>query len=286
MRVLIFVVAFLLIMVSNPFAQEAKPVPDTWAKYEQAFLGEQQRLELKERQALQAINQSEKAYQYALRIEDHQAVPVAERAMEKARQALESIREKQRRVSERIVAVNKARKSGSAGKVAVASTLKGTVQVKTAQGWVALTPGALLKPGQQIRTGDASKAEVLFSDGTQVNLHANTEFLLESDDGELSSYRLSIGRVKAFFKKYAQRRFRVRTPNAAAGVRGTEFVMETSDENGTALVVLEGEVEFRSADGSKRVTVRQGELAIQTADNKMRGPEPFDVKALQPWWND
>lgn len=281
-----FFVVFLLTMVGSSAAQEAKSVSSAWPKYEQEFLDDLKGLALKERQAIDAIDKADKAYHYAQRIDDHQAVPVAERAMEKARQALERIREKQRRVSARLSAVKKVRAGDPDGNVAVASRLYGTVQVKTAEGWTKLTPETRLEPGQQIRTGDVSKAEVLFSDGTQVNLHANTEFLLESDDGGLSNYRLSLGRVKAYFKKYAQRRFRVRTPNAAAGVRGTEFVMETSDENGTALVVLEGEVEFRSADGSKRVTVRQGELAIQTADNKMRGPEPFDVKALQPWWND
>jgi ferric-dicitrate binding protein FerR (iron transport regulator) len=267
-------------------ARAADSLPPVWVKQEQQYHTEQKALQQKEQLAAQAVQQAESARQYAIRIDDRQALPVADRALNTATRALESIRKRLGRVTARLAAVTRAGTAHDAGNVAVASRLYGKVQVKTAQGWEILTPETLLKPGQQIRTGKASRAELLFGDGTRVNLHANTNFMLESEKESTSNYRLSLGRGKAYMKKYGQRRFKIRTPNVAVAVRGTEFLVETSAAGDTALVVLQGEVGFSSLDNEQEVSVHSGQLAIMTAQGSLRGPESIDLKTLQAWWDD
>ncbi len=192
---LLLVIACLLNASWLP-ARAADSLHSAWVERDQQYQTELQALRQKERQAEQAVQQAESARQYATRIDDREALPVAERALETATRALERIRASQERVTARLAAVTRADATRESRNVAVASRLYGTVQVKTTQGWTTLTPETLLKPGQQIRTGNSSRAELLFADGSRVNLHGNTAFMLESEKESTSNYRLSLGRIK------------------------------------------------------------------------------------------
>lgn len=282
---LLITIAFAL---SGPWisASAADITPTVWSELKQQYRAEQRALVQKEKLAEQAVEQAKSAQQYAIQLDDREAQPIAERALETANRALQRIRANLARLSARLGAVNRAGSSSGANEVAVASRLHGTVQIKTSEGWVALSPETKLKPGQEIRTGADGRAEIMFSDGSMVNLSAKTTFMLESFDGKTSNYKHSLGLIKAYFKKYAGRRFKVRTPTASCAVRGTEFLIETSDAGASALILINGEVELSTLDGQKKVIVRSGERVIVTTDGTVTGPEPYDLKTLQPWWDD
>lgn len=276
-----FLLLFALCLPTHAADSEAA----TWVDREHSrYIAEQHTLRQQEQAALQAQQQAETARQYAARINDQQAFPIAERAMATTERALKRIRQRLERTSARLSAVAKVHAAQAEGNLAVASNLQGTVEVKTASGWTTLSPDTILKPGQEIRTGADGSAEVMFNDGSRINLHAKSSFVLESEDDTMSSYRLTLGQIKAQINRLGRRHYKIRTPVASAAVRGTEFLLETTAEGASALVVLRGEVEFGPLDQNRHISVRQGERAILAADGALRGPEPFELKTLQPWW--
>jgi len=255
----------------------------SWGDREQLrYSTELQTLQQKEQAAIQAQQKAVAARQYAARIADHQALPVAERALDTARRALKKIRSDRKLTEERLTAVNKLRSTKTGDQLAVASSLQGTVQIQTDTGWIRLTPDTLLKPGQEIRTGVDGAAEILFNDGSRIQLQTKTDFLLEREDDSVSNYRLALGRIRAQINRLGQRRYKVRTPTAICGVRGTEFLLETTGTGASALVVLRGVVEFGPVDRDESVVVRQGERSILDAGGTLQGPAPFNLKTLQP----
>ena len=58
----------------------------------------------------------------------------------------------------------------------------------------------------------------------------------------------------------------MKTPAAVAAIRGTDWSLSVDGSGKTSLVVLEGVVELRNAQGS--VTVRQGEGAVAAIGQK------------------
>lgn len=258
-----------------------------WIERETARYGaERLSLSRKEQEALRARQKAESARDLALRINDQKALPIAKLAMETADKALARIRSAMGRTESRLRGVERLRSVPGSGAAAVASIVRGTVEVKTSEGWRKLDQQRPLQPGEEIRTGADGYAEVMFDDGSRVNLHARTSFKLESEGADESSYRLSMGRIKSEIERLGNRRYSVRTPTAVAGVRGTEYLLEATEEGATSLTVLRGEVAFGPAGSEPATLVRKGEMAIVGKDGSMQGPRKVELRALQPWWEE
>jgi hypothetical protein len=84
----------------------------------------------------------------------------------------------------------------------------------------------------------------------------------------------------------AEMKFRVRTPTAVFGVRGTKFFLDYAEGRGTNLIVLEGIVELQSLDGSKSVNVSAGYAAGVTADGVVIEPYRVDLTNIRRWWEE
>jgi hypothetical protein len=133
----------------------------------------------------------------------------------------------------------------------------GDVKVSQKEGspWEPAEPGLTLAAGARIKTGPDGNADLLFEDGTALRLEANASAGVAAaaeKDGERSfSIRLWAGRLLSqVMRRERPVRYEVRTPVAAAAVRGTEFVADASD--GTAgLAVFEGAVEAQSLQDDK-----------------------------------
>ncbi len=108
-------------------------------------------------------------------------------------------------------------------------------------------------PGDIVRTKSASKAEIIFKDNTVLQIAQRSRIDISeyySGDTSKSVIKLSRGQVKAVVDKNVTKRislapdanrFEIRTPNAVAGVRGTEFHV-AYDRNVTTVLLKEGKV--------------------------------------------
>jgi hypothetical protein len=134
-------------------------------------------------------------------------------------------------------ATNQAVVSFASGEVTAASgTQKTTVRI-----------GDILAKGQILKTAARSECELQLGNSATIRIEENTQFLL--DDVVLDAGRSSIGtqlvlgavrcKVRALS---GDERFRVRTPTAVVGVRGTEFSVMVSAGGDTLLAVQQGKV--------------------------------------------
>ncbi len=153
-------------------------------------------------------------------------------------------------------------------------TVTGDVTVRRASGGdpVPLTAGTILGEGDEIFTGVESEAELAFEDGSQLRVEELSQIalslLMSSGQRQRVLVNLAIGRAAAKInpQKTFQSDFKVQTPGATAGVRGTEFDVTYDPATETTTVrVLEGVV-LVTPDSRrlKRVKVRANQLVTVT----------------------
>jgi ferric-dicitrate binding protein FerR (iron transport regulator) len=135
---------------------------------------------------------------------------------------------------------------------------KGDVQViEAAQAspgdaaWKPARPGVVLTANARLKTGSDGSADLIFDDGTALHVDRNASLTVETsrstEDHREFSIRLWAGRLLSQVMKNNETpvRYRVRTPDAVAAVRGTEFVADAST-SGAKMAVFEGQVETQS----------------------------------------
>lgn len=148
-------------------------------------------------------------------------------------------------------------------------------------------PAALARLGDSvfvkdvIRTKSSSKAEITFNDATILKVAQRSridisEYLIDGGGVSKAVIDMSRGKVKADVSKtiVAQitkspkaNKFEIRTPNAVAGVRGTDFFVFHS-ANSTGVLVTEGKVEtYNPKFPDVKVEVIAGQITNVT-DNK------------------
>lgn len=131
---------------------------------------------------------------------------------------------------------------------------------------VSIQVGSEIQPADCIITGPKGRVKVLLSDDSILALGSRSELCIDEHRFDPRSAerktraRLGQGVVRALVHKTIQKEladFEIKAGNTVAGVRGTEFVLE-SDGNDSRLSTLSGEVEFSTADG-RRVMVAAGQ---------------------------
>lgn len=139
----------------------------------------------------------------------------------------------------------------------VVTLAEGDVQVKIYgfSSWKRAVEGLIIGPGDTVRTGSGSRAEIQHYSGT-IRLHENTVLTVPSiisrdgnrDLGEVvledgaGLFRLDSEQLKGGFK--------VRTRHVIAGVKGTTFAVRT-DEKSTKVAVYDGTVQVRETGNSE-----------------------------------
>ena len=98
-------------------------------------------------------------------------------------------------------------------------------------------PGEAVRHGERIRTGKDSAASIVLKDGTVMTLGPDTtadlrqfQFDSTTQEGNLLVDLLqgSVRMVTGLLAKVNPERFKVKTPTAVVGVRGTDFIVEAT----------------------------------------------------------
>jgi hypothetical protein len=167
----------------------------------------------------------------------------------------------------------------SGGKV---SFLKGSVEIMRADAgvWAVLLAEEPMDEGARVRTGDDSALEIIFEDASSFLMKSNTcmRIVKTRKSGALSiigDLFLESGRVITHIKKATGRepRFQIRTPSAAASVRGTDFRVSHDTSGSTRVEVLGGSVAAKGRQ--RRVVLYEGEGA-----RIRKGMEPDESREL------
>lgn len=113
-----------------------------------------------------------------------------------------------------------------------------------------LDVGQPVKDGDIIATGEAGQAQILFPDSTRIVVGPNSQVeidkMLFRDNN--TARRLTVTAVRGSFRFLSgnspSRVYKLRTPTATMGVRGTSFDVAVDGGEGTELVVYTGEVQI------------------------------------------
>ncbi|KLK92060.1 hypothetical protein AA309_16695 [Microvirga vignae] len=115
--------------------------------------------------------------------------------------------------------------------------------------------------GDTLRTNAIGNLAILFADQTQIRVGRNSTLVVNGVASTQGNTQLSLesGQVWARAARGGTG-VDVKTPAAVAAIRGTDWSLSVDSSGKTSLIVLEGVVELKNAQGS--VTVRQGEGAV------------------------
>ncbi|MEO1174433.1 MAG: FecR family protein [Myxococcota bacterium] len=147
------------------------------------------------------------------------------------------------------------------GFAAEAIVVRGQVEV-IAAGTDDVAPvlrGSKLRVGDSIVTGTASAVRLLMDDKSVIDLASDTNFLIQDysidrkQKRRKGSMKLSVGRMWARVAGWfgGSTTYEVDSPNAVAGVRGTEFIFSVGENGEAELNVKSGQVELSDAAKEK-----------------------------------
>ncbi|MBC7792615.1 MAG: FecR domain-containing protein [Clostridia bacterium] len=148
---------------------------------------------------------------------------------------------------------------------------RGNVLVRNNAGLTKATPGLALNEGDQVQTGDDGTVRLLLAGNAVVDLAANTSMVVTRapSGGDKTRIKIWSGRLWARVSKlFGSADFEVESPNAVAGVRGTEFVVEVAADGSTDINVLEGAVAVNSRDGGRQQLLGVGDQLGARAGTK------------------
>jgi hypothetical protein len=135
-----------------------------------------------------------------------------------------------------------------------------------------------LVPGDKVKTGADSSAEIFFSGEHCVALRARSELTLASLQRRDAELGLALGSLLAKVQSLAGGLFRVRTPAAVAAVRGTEFGVEIDEKDPEQTLVGvfdEGRVAVSGQGGAEELLKSNQETVVR------RGGRPLPAYQLR-----
>ncbi len=142
--------------------------------------------------------------------------------------------------------------------------------------------------GDKILTAENSYVKIFLIDDSVLTVGANSRFVISkfivNERSRISIFNLIEGKVKAviskFLRKGAENRVLINTPTAVAGVRGTEFVVETNGQM-TEVGVLDGEVEVRDRNGMGSVILKPGYQTMVRMGGAPMPPRPLNFRQIR-----
>lgn len=156
-----------------------------------------------------------------------------------------------------------------------ATTVVRDVQGRLEQNWRVVVIDDSVHQDELIRTGTGSAARLIFADRTDFMIGSDSNVVLDkfiydatSNSGQLV-LRATKGLMKFRTGTMTSRSYRLNTPVATVGVRGTEFVVQVFEGGGTSIKVISGEV-FVTDNHENSLSVKPGETAMVFPDTDPR----------------
>jgi len=178
----------------------------------------------------------------------------------------------------------------AAERIAVATKVKGSVEVKTAGKSIfdPLKKGYVLNDRDFVRTGsDGALILVYLDDKSMLKVKANSDLEIRgtrSGDGLSKKVDMIEGTLKANISKQRKGDFIISTPTSVASVKGTEFWMISDPLLGDRLIGIDGLVELLNLVSGEVVIVGVDQTGTSTPNGTISvektNPEdvPEDIK--------
>lgn len=174
----------------------------------------------------------------------------------------------------------------------VAVTVSGDARVALVEGtaeimpagetvWSPLETNAMLKNGDQVKTGCQSRIELILPDSSRLRFADNTRFrIMNIEVNEQTAQRnvkvhVILGKTWANVSKTlgVKSDFELSSENAVAGVRGTVYRMNVYNDQSALVRVYDGKVAV--SGGGESPSEKALPLPIYTTPQKVEGPKPI-----------
>ena len=152
-----------------------------------------------------------------------------------------------------------------------------------------LAKGAELDNGDTVRTGQG-RAQIRFTDGAYVSLQPNSEFSIKdyryegkTDGSETGFFALAKGAMRTvtgFIGRINRNRYRITTPTATVGIRGTGGVIQVQDDGSTLVVGTSGIWSLSNPAGS--IDVPAGVSAVAPSEPTQPPQQSSEAPSAPP----
>lgn len=160
-----------------------------------------------------------------------------------------------------LVGVAAAQRGQVATNKAVLSSMYGDVQTRHGTaGYRPATRNEVLSPGDAVKTGADSRAELSIGEGGYVRMDENSQVLVTAINvGGRTTFQAIVGGIWVTIERAlgGSSKFEVRMPSALAAVTGTVFRCQVDEEGVSETYVYEGAVQVNVGDQSLRVEPEQ-----------------------------
>ncbi len=151
------------------------------------------------------------------------------------------------------------------------------VKVQPATEWTQATAGQILKKNDSIKTEADGKAVLEFPNNNSVSLKPKTEISIEELVWDAAAKKVGInmtsGELKTVLNKVdTPSDFKIKTPTAICGARGTIFYVVVFAD-GTGVYVEQGLVEFLNTISGQSYTVYEGNRSDSNSDGSITEPQ-------------
>ena len=174
--------------------------------------------------------------------------------------------------------------------IALITKAKGSVEYKKNDGTVVndgLKKGTSLFNNDRITTGSNGFAKYVYlDDGSMIKVHKNAEVYIYGAVDKRSIIKqvnVSGGNVKFEVSKQGQDDFTVITPTSVATVKGTDFWLESDEDDGDQFFGLSGLVNVKNIESNLILQLTRNTTIISEPDGEMniKKTEINDFKKLQ-----
>lgn len=137
--------------------------------------------------------------------------------------------------------------------------------------WLAAKAGLKLQPGDKVRTLTQSRAAVQLSDRSVIRLNESTTLeILPPRNAEKKRFGLIQGAIY-FFNREKPADVEFDTPLAAGAIRGTEFLLQVSQDSSVQLALIDGLVSLKT--DAEEVNLQRGqELMLSKGSPSQQSP--------------
>ncbi len=151
--------------------------------------------------------------------------------------------------------------------------------------WVPARNSQSLFEGDELRTHDGGRCELMLERGTRlIRMESNSSLVVPMIPKKVGRWEVIKGRFWILIEELLTGKVEIRTPNAIAGVKGTEFEIIVEEDGTSIFNVIDGVVEVSDINETKTVTVNAGETAICKRQGLPSDPEPLNIDSADKWW--
>lgn len=168
-------------------------------------------------------------------------------------------------------------------KGAATGRFQGKVYIEYRGGQVRFDPNVPIVPGDKIITGTDGRVRLVWSDGSRVEMGPNSTFTVRDETDWTFESRFGLLYYK--LKQMKNRRYKVRAGAIMGGVRGTEFTIESKEDEPAIITVLEGAFQVYGQDESwQQELITAGQQAVISPQGTVQSIGKVDLSLFARWW--